>query len=604
MSAFDFPASPAIGTKYPNPGIPGIPVYIWDGEKWTTYGGPGLTGGVASLLLPKMNATPGAVGTSMAYTREDHVHPSDTSRVAKSGDTMVGVLTLASDPVADLQAATKKYVDNSIVASGGPGPSNSPPGMDGAGTAGVSALYSRGDHIHPSDATKQAADPDLAAVAGLNNTGIARRTSSSSTWSAGDPVLNSELAPMPAFTFKGNNSGAVGVPMDVDIAALTTKLSPGGGDFLIVSDQSASGTWKKVAVSSMPGASGGITEAPNDGLQYARQSLGWSQISGGGGAPPSNALPIVDGTAAAGTATLYARGDHVHPTDTSRAPLNAPVFTGDARAVTPSPGDSDTSIATTAFVAAAIAAAPPPVSPSNTNPLNDGVAAPGVSALYARGDHIHPTDTTRAPLSAIPPAAGNAPLMDGVAAVGSVNKYAREDHVHPSDTSLVAKAGDTMTGHLTLPTGPAAANAVRKDYVDAAVAAVPVPPAATAAEYISNSQPTKMLTPGAVWAAAQWQQCADVGGVFTPNMGAASDFYLYLTAAGMTLANPINMKSGQKGLLTLIQNTSGTITTWGSNWKFPGGVKPVLSVGNGSYDIISYFWSGNAMYCTFSAGFA
>jgi hypothetical protein len=32
----------------------------------------------------------------------------------------------------------------------------------------------------------------------------------------------------------------------------------------------------------------------------------------------------------------------------------------------------------------------------------------------------------------------------------------------------VAKAGDTMAGHLSLPTGPGAANAVRKDYVDAA----------------------------------------------------------------------------------------------------------------------------------------
>jgi len=36
------------------------------------------------------------------------------------------------------------------------------------------------------------------------------------------------------------------------------------------------------------------------------------------------------------------------------------------------------------------------------------------------------------------------------------------------DAAKVAKAGDTMTGHLTLPTTPAAANAVRKDYVDTA----------------------------------------------------------------------------------------------------------------------------------------
>jgi hypothetical protein len=39
------------------------------------------------------------------------------------------------------------------------------------------------------------------------------------------------------------------------------------------------------------------------------------------------------------------------------APLASPVFTGDARAVTPSTSDSDTSIATTAFVQAAITAA-------------------------------------------------------------------------------------------------------------------------------------------------------------------------------------------------------------------------------------------------------
>jgi hypothetical protein len=34
--------------------------------------------------------------------------------------------------------------------------------------------------------------------------------------------------------------------------------------------------------------------------------------------------------------------------------------------------------------------------------------------------------------------------------------------------NFVMKTGDTMSGHLVLPTGPAASNAVRKDYVDAA----------------------------------------------------------------------------------------------------------------------------------------
>jgi hypothetical protein len=59
------------------------------------------------------------------------------------------------------------------------------------------------------------------------------------------------------------------------------------------------------------------------------------------------------------------------------APLNAPVFTGDARAVTAAPGDSDTSIATTAFVAAALSGASGGANVGTTPP-----ASPAVGALW------------------------------------------------------------------------------------------------------------------------------------------------------------------------------------------------------------------------------
>jgi len=42
------------------------------------------------------------------------------------------------------------------------------------------------------------------------------------------------------------------------------------------------------------------------------------------------------------------------------------------------------------------------------------------------------------------------PVMDGVAAVGTSGAFSREDHKHPVDTSRVNKAGDVMTGPLTL----------------------------------------------------------------------------------------------------------------------------------------------------------
>lgn len=43
-----------------------------------------------------------------------------------------------------------------------------------------------------------------------------------------------------------------------------------------------------------------------------------AEPSGGSSVEPSSTTPAMDGTAAVGTATTYARADHVHPTDTSR----------------------------------------------------------------------------------------------------------------------------------------------------------------------------------------------------------------------------------------------------------------------------------------------
>jgi len=44
----------------------------------------------------------------------------------------------------------------------------------------------------------------------------------------------------------------------------------------------------------------------------------WTGAESGSGPEPSSTTPAMDGTAAVGTATTYARADHVHPTDTSR----------------------------------------------------------------------------------------------------------------------------------------------------------------------------------------------------------------------------------------------------------------------------------------------
>lgn len=131
-----------------------------------------------------------------------------------------------------------------------------------------------------------------------------------------------------------------------------------------------------------------------------------------------------------------------------------------------------------------------------------------------------------------------------------------------------------------------------------AAAVVPVPVAATSAEYISNSAPTKMLTSGATWGAAAYAAITD-GATITLNLSLGLNFAGTI-GTGRTMANPTFGKAGQTGLILL---STGTVTTWGSNWKFPNGVKPISS---GGTDIISYIVGsdGATMFCTANQAFS
>jgi hypothetical protein len=73
----------------------------------------------------------------------------------------------------------------------------------------------------------------------------------------------------------------------------------------------------------------------------------------------ASTTPVMDGTGAVGTGTAYARADHVHPTDTSRAPLASPALTGTPTAPTATTGTNTTQLATTAFVQAQVASSVP-----------------------------------------------------------------------------------------------------------------------------------------------------------------------------------------------------------------------------------------------------
>jgi len=126
---------------------------------------------------------------------------------------------------------------------------------------------------------------------------------------------------------------------------------------------------------------------------------------------PSTTTPKMDGTAAVGTEVKYARGDHVHPTDTSRAPTNhastgttygagnasnyGHVKLSDSTSTTS--GTSGGTAATPTAVKAAYDKANEKPDLASTAPQMDGTAAVGTGTTAARADHVHPSDTSRVP---------------------------------------------------------------------------------------------------------------------------------------------------------------------------------------------------------------
>lgn len=87
-------------------------------------------------------------------------------------------------------------------------------------------------------------------------------------------------------------------------------------------------------------------------------------------------------------------------------------------------------------------------------------------------------------------------------------------------------------------------------------------------------------------------------GTFTLDMNSGQHFPLLLdhSTCPCTVANPTNLAGavGQVGLLAIQQSGSGsdTITTWGSDWKWPGGTAPTLSTSPGKIDVFPYYvWS-------------
>jgi hypothetical protein len=116
-------------------------------------------------------------------------------------------------------------------------------------------------------------------------------------------------------------------------------------------------------------------------------------------------------------------------------------LSGGGTSTTPATDNNTTNIATTAFVVGQASA---------TTPLMAGTAAVGTSLRYARQDHRHPTDTTRAPLAS-PTFTGTVTIPVGASISGYLTTAT-------AGTTYAPLASPALTGTPTAPTATAGTN--------------------------------------------------------------------------------------------------------------------------------------------------
>lgn len=167
--------------------------------------------------------------------------------------------------------------------------SDTPPRMDGVASPGVSAAIARADHVHPSDDSKQ------------------------SSFQVGQ-AINTALSLLPPAP-----SPATTTPVMDGVAASGVAAAYARADHVHPHDSAK----LDLAGGTMTGAL--TVLPPTQPLHPATRAYADALVLAAGSPPPASTLaPAMNGVAAPGSATPYAREDHVHPTDTSRYAASNP----------------------------------------------------------------------------------------------------------------------------------------------------------------------------------------------------------------------------------------------------------------------------------------
>jgi hypothetical protein len=131
-------------------------------------------------------------------------------------------------------------------------------------------------------------------------------------------VTLGKMASLPANTLIGNNTASPTTGAYLTTSQIKTMLTIGESDVTnLATDLSLKAPLTSPALVGAPTAPTLSADTNTTGIATT------AYVTGQAG----SATPIINGTAVAGTSLRYARQDHIHPTDTSRAPIDNPTFT-------------------------------------------------------------------------------------------------------------------------------------------------------------------------------------------------------------------------------------------------------------------------------------